>query len=61
MRQTTPAGHLIQELAESAALSVMCRRGRPGEMIQRLPAEKREILKILRSEDMDNVRVFEWI
>lgn len=34
-------------------------RNKPGAVIQRLSPEKREILKHLRSEDLQNVRI-DW-
>ncbi len=61
MRRTTPAGRLIQDLAERAFLTPMCRRPRVGEVIEHLSPEKREVIKTLCSKDMDSIRVPDWV
>lgn len=49
---------LIRELAETAWLMSVadCTRKRPGQMINSLPNHKREILKELKIEDIQDVR-----
>jgi len=49
------------DLAEKAIYTVMCRRPKVGEFIQRLPQEKRDILKGLRSEDLADARLPFWV
>jgi hypothetical protein len=61
MKEPSPARRLIQELAEKAALTVMCRRPKVGEIIEHLPQEKRDVLKELRSEDIADCRPPFWI
>jgi len=62
MRETTRAGHLIQELAEAAAMEVICGRSRktPGAFIERLPQKQREVLKTLTSDDVSDAFLW-WI
>jgi hypothetical protein len=49
------------KLVERAMMSVMCRPPRVGEFIQKLPKEKRDILKTLRSEDIADARLPFWV
>ena len=48
----------MHELAEAAELHVTCRPDKtPGAFIKRLPEEKREVLRELRSDDVADFRV----
>ena len=61
MKRTTEAARLMYEIVEGAMMSVMCRKPRVGEFIQKLPKKKRDILKTLRSEDIADARIPGWI
>ena len=65
MKKTTKAARLIRKLAERAQMMpiLSCTRnpaGVPGDMINKLSKEDRELLKELRSEDVENVMVPDW-
>lgn len=61
MRATAPAAQLLHELADKAAMTVMCRPDKtPGRFISRLPEEQRKVLRELRSEDIADVRVEDY-
>lgn len=53
---------LIIDLAENAAILRVCThfKGKPGETIQNLPEEQREVLKGLTSEHVDDIVPF-WL
>lgn len=57
-----PERKLIIELAEHAAFMRICEscKRSPGETVQRLPKEQREILKGLTSEHVDDIVPF-WL
>jgi hypothetical protein len=61
MKTTSKAGHLLHELAERAQHIVMCGghhfKKTPGAFIERLPEEKRAVLRELRSDDIADFRV----
>lgn len=50
---------LLAEVATNAVMARMLfnRKGKPGEMISKLPVEEREILQKLKSGDIKNDRI----
>lgn len=63
MKELTPAGKTMMELAESFWLlsrDQVRRWPKPGELLEHLDPETRSILADLRSDDIANVRAQPW-
>lgn len=60
----TKAQKLMMELAEKhlmySSVDSMKKSRKPGEIIQRLPDDQREVLKTLKSEDIQDIRWPWW-
>jgi hypothetical protein len=54
------ARNLMIRLAELHGVMPWSIRKRPGQVLQSLPPEQREVLKQLKSEDVQNIRVDFW-
>lgn len=59
--QVTEAAELLSELAvNSYLLADYFRKGKPGKAFFELSEEKKEILKQLKSDDINNIRWPPW-
>lgn len=58
------ARKLMMDLAEKhlfySSVDSMTKSRKPGEIIQKLPADQREVLKELKSEDIQDIRWPLW-